>query len=78
MPEAPHFRKLWCTECWYSFRVPTGAIERMQTINCPDCAAEGKPVGHIVRGMVFCNDCHAFGCNAAVCRCDCHKEEIGG
>lgn len=71
-------QKIWCMQCWNSFKVPADAIKQNKVIDCDDCETEGLVVGHIVRGMVFCNDCYSMGCNAAVCRCNCHKEEIGG
>lgn len=73
-------RKVWCTQCWWSFTLDVAALERQRVpaIECPDCAATGQLTGHIVRGMIFCNDCHDFGCDASVCRCTCHKEKIDG
>ena len=77
MAEEKHFRKVWCTGCWESFEVPAGAIETIRPITCPECGHTDIVTGHIVHGLVYCNDCYSFGCDASVCRCDCHKEEIG-
>lgn len=71
----PKRKKIWCTECWNSF-TPSYDVTPPNDIVCPDCGDVGRVVGHIVRGLIFCNDCYTMGCNAAVCRCDCHKEEI--
>jgi hypothetical protein len=37
-------RKVWCTQCWWSFTLDVAALERQRVpaIECPDCGQPDK------------------------------------